>query len=352
MSYTITLLPGDGIGPEVSEAAVRIVEATGVSINWERHEAGLKAVEAGGTTLPAATLDSIKRNRVALKGPITTPVGRGFSSVNVGMRKALNLYVSLRPVRSWPGLKTRHEAVDLVVFRENTEGLYAGREHEVVPGVMEALKIITRQASERIAKYAFEYARWRGRSKITVVHKASVMKLSDGLFLDCCREVAAGYPFIEVEEVSVDRVAMQLVLDPNAFDVLLMENLYGDIISDLCSGLVGGLGIVPGANIGDGMAMFEAVHGSAPDIAGQDKANPMALTLSAAMMLRHIGELSAADRVEQAIGRVLDDGKIRTGDLGGSASTSQITKAIVAAMPARPAAKSAVKPAAKKEVKA
>ncbi|MCA9539166.1 MAG: isocitrate/isopropylmalate dehydrogenase family protein [Myxococcales bacterium] len=334
MRYTVTLLPGDGIGPEVTAATVRIVEATGVAIDWDTHQAGLLAVEAGGSTLPETTLDSIRRHRVALKGPITTPVGKGFSSVNVGLRKALNTYVSLRPVRSWPGLKTRHEGVDLVVFRENTEGLYAGREHEVMPGVVEALKIITADASRRIARYAFEYARWTGRRKITVVHKAAVMKLSDGLFLDMCREVAADYPFIEVEEQPIDRVAMQLVLDPSRFDVLLMENLYGDIISDLCSGLTGGLGITPGANIGDTCAVFEAVHGSAPDIAGQNKANPMALTLSAAMMLRHIGEQTAGARIEAAIARVLADGAVRTGDLGGRASTTEITDAIVAALPA------------------
>jgi isocitrate dehydrogenase (NAD+) len=334
MKYTITLLPGDGIGPEVSSAAVRIVEATGVDIQWESHTAGVVSVEAGEGTLPERTLDSIRRNRVALKGPITTPVGKGFSSVNVGLRKALELYVSLRPVKSQPGLKTRHDNVNLVVFRENTEGLYAGREHEVVPGVVEALKIITADASTRIARYAFEYARWRGHRKVTVVHKASVMKRSDGLFLDCTRKVAANYPFIEVEEVPIDRVAMQLVLDPNVYDVLLMENLYGDIVSDLCSGLVGGLGIVPGANIGDECAVFEAVHGSAPDIAGQNKANPIALTLSAAMMLNHIGEQVAAARIEQAIERVLVEGRVRTGDMGGKATTTEITDAIIAAFPA------------------
>jgi isocitrate dehydrogenase (NAD+) len=334
MKYTITLLPGDGIGPEVSAAAVRIVEATGVEIEWESCLAGLDAVEAGDSTLPESTLESIRRNRVALKGPITTPVGRGFSSVNVGLRKALSTYVSQRPVRSWPGLKTRHEDVDLVVFRENTEGLYAGREHEVIDGVVSAMKIITAQASTNIARYAFEYARWRGRSKITVVHKAAVMKLSDGLFLDCCRKVAEDYPFIQVEEKPIDLVAMQLVLDPTQFDVLLMENLYGDIVSDLCSGLVGGLGIVPGANIGDTCAVFEAVHGSAPDIAGQNKANPTALVLSAAMMLEHIGERVAAQRVRAGVARVLAEGTVRTGDLGGRASTVEITDAIIAAMPA------------------
>ncbi len=334
MLHTITLLPGDGIGPEVTDAAIAVVAAAGVDVQWDRQLAGLHAVEAGDATLPESTLESIRRNRVALKGPITTPVGKGFSSVNVGLRKALETYVSLRPVRLWPGLKTRHDDVDLVVFRENTEGLYAGREHEVVPGVVEALKIITEGASRRIAKYAFEYARWMGRRKVTVVHKASVMKLSDGLFLDTCRDVARTYPFIAVEEVPIDGVAMQLALDPSRYDVLLMENLYGDIVSDLCSGLVGGLGIVPGANIGDECAVFEAVHGSAPDIAGRGVANPIAVTHSAALMLRHIGERAAAERIEAAIGAVLLAGEVRTGDLGGRATTKEITEAIIAAMAA------------------
>jgi isocitrate dehydrogenase (NAD+) len=333
MKHTITLLPGDGIGPEVSDAVVRVVEATGVEIEWERHLAGVDAVNAGMSTLPEQTLESIRRTRVALKGPITTPVGAGFQSVNVGLRKALNLYTSLRPVRSIPGIKTRYDNIDLVVFRENTEGLYAGREHEVVPGVVEALKIITAEASERIARYAFEYARWRGRRKVTVIHKASVMKLSDGLFLEKAREVASDYPFIQHEEMPIDRAAMQLVLNPHDFDVLLMENLYGDIMSDLCSGFVGGLGVAPGANIGDKAAVFEAVHGSAPDIAGQNKANPTALLQSAVMMLDHIGEQVAAKRVELAIARVLSTGEVRTGDLGGSATTDQFTQAIIDALP-------------------
>jgi isocitrate dehydrogenase (NAD+) len=334
MPYDIVLLPGDGIGPEVTQATVRVVEATGVQIRWLEHPAGLAAVEKGKPTLPPEMLDAVKRHRVALKGPITTPVGKGFTSVNVGLRKALDLYVSLRPVNTLSGVKTRHEGVDLVVFRENTEGLYAGREHEVIPGVVEALKIITEGASRRIAKYAFEYARWRGRRRITVVHKASVMKLSDGLFLQACRQVAADYPFLQVEEMPIDDCAMQLVLDPTQFDVLLMENLYGDILSDLCSGLVGGLGVVPGANIGDTAAVFEAVHGSAPDIAGQNKANPTALLLSACMMLRHIGENVAARRIEVAVDRVLGAGEVRTGDLGGKSSTTQYTEALIAALPA------------------
>lgn len=333
MRHTITLLPGDGIGPEVTDATVRIVEATGVSIRWDIRQAGLAAVEAGDPTLPDSTLESIRRNRVALKGPITTPVGKGFQSVNVGLRKTLDLYASVRPVRSLPGLKTRHDGVDLVVFRENTEGLYAGREHEVVPGVVEALKIITRHASERLARYAFEYARWMGRRHVTVVHKAGIMKLSDGLFLDACRRVAEDYPYVEMREMVIDRVAMELVLDPTRFDVLVMENLYGDIISDLCAGLVGGLGVVPGANIGARYAVFEAVHGSAPDIAGQNKANPTALTLSAVMMLRHIGERTAARRIEVAIERVLGEGRVRTRDLGGTATTTEYTEAVIAALP-------------------
>jgi len=331
--YTITLLPGDGIGPEVTEAAVKVVEATGLAVTWERHLAGIDAVAAGKGTLPTETLDSIRKNRIALKGPITTPVGKGFRSVNVGLRKALDLYVSLRPVRSLLGVETRHREVDLVVFRENTEGLYSGREHEVVPGVCEALKIITRDASRRIAKYAFEYARWTGRRKIAIAHKASIMRLSDGLFLDAAREVARDYPFIEWMEIPIDRLAMQLVQEPRHFDVLLMENLYGDIFSDLCAGLVGGLGVVPGANIGDHGAVFEAVHGSAPDIAGQNKANPIAVIRSAAMMLAHIGEHVAAQRIEVGIERVLSASRVRTRDLGGTATTSELTQAIVDSLP-------------------
>ena len=334
MKHTLTLLPGDGIGPEVSEAVVEIIAAAGADLHWERHLAGVDAVSAGDSTLPESTLQSIRKNRVALKGPITTPVGRGFRSVNVGLRKELDLYASLRPVRSLPGIKTRHDHVNLVVFRENTEGLYAGREHEVVPGVVEALKIITAGASQRIARYAFDYAKWRGRRKVSVVHKASVMKLSDGLFLEQARRVATDYPFIEVEEIPIDKVAMQLVLDPHQFDVLLMENLYGDIISDLCSGFIGGLGVSPGANIGDRCAVFEAVHGSAPDIAGQNKANPLALLQSGIMLLDHIGEQGAAQRINKAITRVLEAGEIRTGDLGGRASTTEFTQAIIAALPA------------------
>ena len=330
MNHTITLLPGDGIGPEVTEAAVRIVEATGVRVTWESHEAGLRAVEAGRGTLPEEALESIRKNRVALKGPITTPVGRGFSSVNVGLRKALDLYVSLRPVKSLPGLKTRHDDVDLVVFRENTEGLYAGREHEVVPGVVEALKIITAAASTRIARYAFEYARWTGRRKVTVVHKASVMRRSDGLFLDSARAVAADYPFIQVEEHPIDRVAMQLVLDPTRYDVLLMENLYGDIVSDLAAGLIGGLGLAPGGNYGEKGAVFEAIHGSAPDIAGKGIANPIAMILSAAMMCHHLGDPGRYRRIRRGVAAVTRERKdALTPDLGGTGTTASLTKAII-----------------------
>lgn len=333
MTHTIVLLPGDGIGPEVTDATVRIVESTGLKVAWKTHLAGQHAVDAGLGTLPSVTLDAIRTHRIALKGPITTPVGKGFTSVNVGLRKALDLYVSLRPVNSLAGVVTRHTDVNLVVFRENTEGLYAGREHEVVPGVVEALKIITEGASRRIAKYAFEYARWRGRRRVTVVHKADVMKRSDGLFLSACDAIARDYPFIVCDEMSIDRCAMELVLDPTRFDVLLMENLYGDILSDLCAGLVGGLGVVPGANIGDTSAVFEAVHGSAPDIAGQNKANPTALLLSAVMMLRHIGELVAARRIEVGVERVLSAGRVRTGDLGGRSTTTEYTQAIIDALP-------------------
>jgi len=335
VQYPVTLIPGDGIGPEVTEAAVRVVEAAGVPIRWERCDAGKAAMEAGSPTpLPEQVLDSIRRNRVALKGPVTTPIGGGFASVNVGLRKALDLYVSQRPVRSLPGVRTRHEGVDLVILRENTEGLYSGREHSVVPGVVETLRIITRKASERIARFGFEYARNEGRRKITLVHKANIMKRSDGLFLDSCRRVSQDYPFIACEELLIDNASMQLVMDPGKFDVLLMENLFGDLVSDLCAGLVGGLGVVPGANIGDRCAVFEAVHGSAPDIAGKGVANPTALILSAAMMLRHVGERRAASAVVEAVETVLAEGRAVTRDLGGSAGTREMTDAVIEAMAA------------------
>jgi isocitrate dehydrogenase (NAD+) len=328
VSYKITLIPGDGIGPEVTEATVAVVEAAGVPVVWERVQAGAAAVEREGNPLPEPVLESIRRNRVALKGPITTPIGTGFPSVNVSLRKGLELYASLRPVASLPGVKTRYENVDLVIVRENTEGLYSGREHTVVPGVVEGLKIITEKASRRIARFAFNYARNEGRRKITIVHKASIMKLSDGLFLSCANQVASDFPFIEVEDLLIDNTCMQLVLEPRRFDLLLMENLYGDLVSDLCAGLVGGLGVVPGANIGDRYAVFEAVHGSAPDIAGKGLANPTALILSACLMLRHLGERAAAARIRRAVETVLLDGGRVTSDLGGTATTTEMGSAI------------------------
>lgn len=329
MDYTVTLIPGDGIGPEVTEAALRVVAATGVKIRWERLTAGEAALKSHGTPLPSVVLDSIARNRVALKGPITTPVGTGFASVNVALRKALDLYVSLRPVRSLPGVRSRYSGVDLVIVRENTEGLYSGREHAVLPGVVEGLRIITRRASERIARFAFEYARHEGRRRVTLLHKASIMKMSDGLFLESCRRVAQEHPFVECDDLLIDNAAMQLVLEPGRFDLLLMENLFGDLISDLCAGLVGGLGVVPGANIGDRCAVFEAVHGSAPAIAGKGIANPTALILSAALMLHHMGERRAAAEVVSAVEQVLEQGEQLTADLGGTASTEAMAEAVV-----------------------
>jgi isocitrate dehydrogenase (NAD+) len=332
MPHTITLIPGDGIGPEVSSAVVRIIEATGVDIKWETHYAGAQALEKFGSTLPEELLESIRRNRVALKGPITTPVGKGFTSVNVGLRKALDLYANVRPVRALPNVPARYPELDLVIVRENTESLYAGLEHVVVPGVVESLKIITEKASTRIARYAFEYARREGRRKVTCAHKANIMKLSDGLFLDCFRKVAAGFPEVEAEDKIVDNACMQLVMRPEQFDVMLLENLYGDIVSDLCAGLVGGLGLVPGANIGELGAVFEAVHGSAPDIAGQGVANPTALLQSGILMLRHLGEREAAERVERAMLKVYQDGHVRTRDVGGTSRTDEFAQAVINAM--------------------
>ena len=331
---TITLIPGDGIGPEVTAAVVRILGRTGLAIEWDSHDAGATALERHGVTLPEPLLDSIRRNRVALKGPVTTPVGKGFTSVNVGLRKALDLFANLRPVRSLPGVPSRYDNVDLVIVRENTEDLYAGIEHEVVPGVVESLKITTEASTSRIARFAFEYARAHGRRRVTAVHKANIMKMGDGLFLESVRKVAAGYPEIAADERIVDAICMQLVLNPNQFDVLVLPNLYGDIVSDLCAGLVGGLGVVPGANLGTDAAVFEAVHGSAPDIAGRNLANPTALLLSAVLMLRHIGEPAAADRVMGALDAVLTEGKVRTRDLGGSAGTSEFADAVCARLTA------------------
>jgi isocitrate dehydrogenase (NAD+) len=333
MSKTpVTLIPGDGIGPEVSQATVRVLDAAGAEIEWERCIAGREALEKYGNPLPPEVLESVRRNRLALKGPITTQVGGGFKSINVRLRQELDLYANLRPSRSLPSIPSRFEGVDIVVVRENTEDLYSGLEHIVVPGVVESLKIITEKASLRIARFAFEYARRHGRKRVTAVHKANIMKLSDGLFLDCFRRVAAEYPDIKADDKIVDNMCMQLVMRPEEWDMLLLENLYGDIVSDLCAGLVGGLGVVPGGNIGTDAAVFEAVHGSAPDIAGKDLANPLALIRSGVMMLYHMGKDEVAERVRAALRQVVVEQKIRTRDLGGEASTTQFTDAIVAAL--------------------
>jgi isocitrate dehydrogenase (NAD+) len=333
MGYKVALIPGDGIGPEVAEQAARILEATGVAIQWERVEAGYSvSMKYGGDPLPESTLASIRRNRVALKAPLTTEVAAGRPSVNVALRKALDLYACIRPVQSLPGVPSRYEGVDLIVVRENTEDLYCGIEHLVIPGVVETLKLITEKASLRIARCAFDLAHRQQRKKVTAIHKANIMKLSDGLFLECCRRTAQANPGIQYEELIVDNACLQLVRDPTRFDVLLMPNLYGDIVSDLCAGLVGGLGVVPGANIGDEYAVFEAVHGSAPDIAGKGIANPLAMTLSGAMLLRHLGEEKAAQAVEEGVSRVLREGRVRTRDLGGTAGTRTMADAVIACL--------------------
>jgi isocitrate dehydrogenase (NAD+) len=327
--HKITLLPGDGIGPEVTAAVVQIIECSGVDVEWEKYFVGAEAISRSGDPLPQEVLDSVLKNKVALKGPVTTPIGTGFASINVRLRKTLDLYANLRPVKSNPSIVTRYDDVDLIVVRENTEDLYSGLEHEVVPGVVESIKIITEKASTRIAKFAFEYARMHGRTRVTAVHKANIMKLSDGLFLECFRKVSKDYPNIEADDRIVDNLCMQLVQNPNQFDVLLLENLYGDIVSDLTAGLVGGLGVVAGANIGENGAVFEAVHGSAPDIAGQNKANPLALLKSAILMLEHIGENGSAKRIEDAIVKVLEMGpEHRTRDIGGEGTTMDFTSAI------------------------
>jgi isocitrate dehydrogenase (NAD+) len=328
MSRAITLIPGDGIGPEVTEAVVRIFLAAGVEVEWERLDAGVTAFKRFGKSLPAELLDSIRRNKVALKGPVTTPIAEGFTSVNVGLRKALDLYANLRPVRNLAGVPSRFQGVDLVVVRENTEDLYSGLEHEVVPGVVESLKIITERASTRIAEFAFAYARENGRRRVTAIHKANIMKLGDGLFLESTRRVSRANMDVTYDERIVDAVCMQLVMFPERFDVLLLPNLYGDIVSDLCAGLVGGLGVVPGANLGTDCAVFEAVHGSAPDIANKNLANPTALLLSGLMLLRHIGDGERAARIAEALERVLTAGGVMTRDLGGSATTTEFTEAI------------------------
>jgi isocitrate dehydrogenase (NAD+) len=323
-----TLIAGDGIGPEVVAATIRVIEATGVVIKWESQVAGAMAIALEGTPLPQKTLDSIRKTGLALKGPTTTPIGGGHASINVALRKTLDLYANVRPIKTLPGVKSRYDHVDLVIIRENTEDLYSGLEHVVVPGVVESIKVITEKASTRIAKFAFNYARTHGRKRVTAVHKANIMKLSDGLFLDCCAKVAVDFPDIKYDDIIVDNCCMQLVLDPTRFDMLLLENLYGDIVSDLCAGLVGGLGLAPGANIGEKGATFEAVHGSAPDIAGKNIANPIALILSGALLLDHIGELDAGNRVRSAVMAVLKEGKHMPRDLGGTASTSEVEEAI------------------------
>jgi isocitrate dehydrogenase (NAD+) len=334
LSTPVVLIPGDGIGPEVTAAAIKVVRAAGADINWVEALAGLHAIEKHGEPLPAATLDLIRRHRVALKGPCTTPVGKGYRSINVALRQGLELYASVRPVHSLPGVKVPYQNVDLIVVRENTEGLYSGLEHFVVPGVVESLRIITRTAAERIVRFAFELARHGGRRSITFCHKADVLPQSDGLFLAIARTVADDYPFLQFSELHVDTLCMQLALDPNRFDVLVMENLFGDVISDLCAGLVGGLGLVPGANIGTRFAVFEAVHGSAPDIAGKDLANPIAVVRSAALLLEHIGQPQAGRRIEEAVIRTLQAGKGLTRDLGGSGTTTSITLELIANLPA------------------
>jgi isocitrate dehydrogenase (NAD+) len=329
--YTITLIPGDGIGPEISEAVVKILDASGLKIQWEVQEAGTSAQVKYGDVLPGEVLDSILRNKIALKGPLTTPVGEGFASINVTLRKALTLYANVRPIKNIPGAPAKYSGVDLLVIRENTEDLYSGIEHVVVPGVVESLKIITESASTRIARYAFELARRQGRRKVSAIHKANIMKLSDGLFLDCIRKVRRDFPEIDYNEVIVDNAAMQMVLNPHQFDVLLLENLYGDIMSDLAAGLIGGLGLAPSGNIGEHAAIFEAVHGSAPDIAGKNVANPTALLLSALLMLQHMSELKVADRIYQALVSVFSK-KLFTPDLGGTATTQSFTQAIISAL--------------------
>ncbi|HEY5387816.1 MAG TPA: isocitrate/isopropylmalate dehydrogenase family protein [Thermoleophilia bacterium] len=328
MTYTVTLIPGDGTGPELAAALETVIAATGVPIEWERREAGVGVMEQYGTPLPEHVLESIRRTRVAIKGPITTPIGGGFRSVNVALRKELDLYACLRPSKSMKGVRSRFDDIDLVVVRENTEDLYAGIEHMVGEDAAESIKIITRKGTERIARFAFEYARRHGRRKVTAVHKANIMKCTDGLFLRVAAEVAESYPDIEFEDRIVDNMCMQLVQKPELYDVLVLPNLYGDIVSDLCAGLIGGLGVAPGANFGDSIAVFEPVHGSAPKYAGQDKVNPMALLRSGVLLLEHLGEDAAARRMEDAIAAVVAEGKDVTYDLGGSTGTSGMATAI------------------------
>ena len=329
MSYKVTLIPGDGSGPEVIAAAKRVVEATGVAIEWEQAEAGAAMIEKYGTPLPDETIESIRRNGVALKGPVTTPVGTGFRSVNVAMRKIFDLYANVRPAKTYPGVITRFENIDLVVVREN---LYAGIEHMVGEDAAESIKLITRKGCERIIRYAFDFAVREGRKKVTAVHKANIMKCTDGMFLDIARQIAKEYPQIEFNDSIVDAMCMRLVMHPEDYDVLVCPNLYGDIVSDLCAGLVGGLGLTPSANIGVSGAIFEPIHGSAPDIAGQHKINPTAAILSASLMLAHLGEAKAAADIEQAVTKVISEGKTLTQDMGGTASTEEFADAVIAAL--------------------
>lgn len=331
MKHIVCLIPGDGIGPEVAEAARTVLDASGASIEWLELPAGAGAVEAHGDVLPQKTIEAIAAHKVALKGPVTTPIGRGFTSVNVQLRKRLNLCAAVRPVRTMPGIRTRYDNVELVVIRENTEGLYSGIENEITEGVVTSIKVATRKACERIARFAFRYARDRGRKRVTVFHKANIMKMSDGLFLQCAREIhQSDAPDIAYDELIIDNGCMQLVRDPSHFDVLLLENLYGDVVSDLCAGLVGGLGVVPGANIGEDCAVFEAVHGSAPDIAGRNIANPLALIMSGVMLLNHIGEAAAAQRIKEAYNAVLAEGRADelTPDIGGRGGTRDFARAV------------------------
>jgi isocitrate dehydrogenase (NAD+) len=337
LSYKITLIPGDGIGPEVTQAAVRILEATGLKFEWESFAAGAEAYEKYHEYIPRELVESIERTRVALKGPVTTPIGGGFASINVELRKRFELYANFRPIRNLPHIPTRYPEVDLVIVRENTESLYSGLEHEVVPGVVESLKIITEKASTRIAKFAFEYARKNQRKKVHAIHKANIMKLSDGLFLRCCRVVAKDFPEITYAEHIVDNTCMQLVMNPYQYDVMVMENLYGDIISDLCAAFIGGLGMVPSANFGEHCAIFEAVHGSAPDIAGKNLANPTAVIRCSLLMLRHLGEFDAALKIRNGLERVYRKRENLTRDIGGNAGTSEFADSIIEAMESVPA---------------
>ncbi len=332
MAYSVTLIPGDGIGPEVAAATQQVIDATGVKIEWHTHQAGAEVINRFGTAIPEETIDSIRRDKIALKGPIATPIGTGFRSVNVELRKKLDLYANFRPALSVKGVKSRYENIDLIVIRENTEGLYSGLEHMVVPGVVESQRVITEKGSERIVQAAFKIAKKYGRNKVTVVHKANILKMSDGLFLEVARQVARHYPEIKYEESIVDATAMKLVINPSQFDVLVMENLFGDIISDLTSGLIGGLGVAPSANIGADYAIFEAVHGSAPDIAGKGIANPTALILSGALMLQQLGETDVANRIRNAVNSVIGEGKNVTPDLGGKATTKKYVEALIKAL--------------------